>query len=372
MPEPIRNLYLVVAQACNLDCAYCYAGGGDFGQAGRMGAAVLRTALERLLPLADARCTVSFFGGEPLLAFPLIESAVAQARTLAADLGKELAFALTTNATLIEPAMLPFLRDHIAHLAVSLDGDETANAGRRFRDGGDSTAAVLERLAWLRAAGIPFALRATLTPDNVDRALASAGFLAGLGAASVRMLPAHGVAWPAAARRRLREVTGELHRRGLEAVLAGADPVGCEHLWRQLAWQVAGEAWQRPCLAGDGILAVAADGTLYPCEHFVGIADYAMGHVADPELPGRAWRETADRFRRCTVTRRPRCAGCALSTGCGGQCYAEAHAFSAGIERPDPHHCALVQSAQRAVAPELARALADPDRAARLRARLGA
>ncbi|NTV96922.1 MAG: SPASM domain-containing protein, partial [Thiobacillus sp.] len=166
--------------------------------------------------------------------------------------------------------------------------------------------------------------------------------------------------------------TGALHRRGLRAVLADAEPVGCEHLWRQLARQVAGDTWQRPCLAGDGILAVAADGTLYPCEHFVGVADYAMGHIDDAELPGPAWRETADRFARCTVANRPHCAGCAVADACGGQCYAEAHAYSRSIERPDPHHCALVQSAQRAVAPELARALADPDRAARLRQRLGA
>ncbi|NTV94369.1 MAG: radical SAM protein, partial [Thiobacillus sp.] len=201
MLEPIVNLYLVVAQECNLRCGYCYAGGGGFGQATpRMAEATLDRALNRLLPLAGNRVTVSFFGGEPLLAFDLLEAAVARAGRLAAGLGKTVEFALTSNGTLIERGMLPFLKAHIDYLAISLDGDETANGGRRFLDGGPTAAAILERLAWLREAEIPFALRATLTPANVDLALASADFLAGLGAASVRMLPAHGMAWPAAAR----------------------------------------------------------------------------------------------------------------------------------------------------------------------------
>lgn len=373
MPEAIANLYLVIAQECNLRCAYCYADGGDFGQATRrMSEATLERALARLLPLAAEQVTVSFFGGEPLLAFPLIETAVARAEALADRLGKRVAFSLTSNGTLIETAMLPFLKAHIAYLAISLDGDAVANGGRLRHDGLPSFGAVTERLAWLRAEHIPFALRATLTPANVDRALETADFLVGLGATSVRMLPAHGVAWPAEARRRLREATAELHRRGLRAVLAGDAPAGCEHLWRHLAWRLTGEDRQRPCLAGGGILAVAADGTLYPCEHFVGVADYAMGHVDDAELPGPAWLTTSARFNRCTVANRPRCAACALAPACGGQCYAEAHAYSPGIERPDPRHCALVRSAQRALEPELACALADQGLAARLHDLVGA
>jgi len=49
MSEVLRNLYLVVAQECNLACTYCYAGGGGFGQPERhMPEAIMRRGLEAM------------------------------------------------------------------------------------------------------------------------------------------------------------------------------------------------------------------------------------------------------------------------------------------------------------------------------------
>ncbi|WP_374344492.1 radical SAM protein [Azonexus sp.] len=373
MSEALRNLYLVVAQDCNLACRYCYAGGGDFGQAARlMDEATLRRGLERLLPLAGERLTVSFFGGEPLMNFPLIETAIARANELAAASGRGLSFALTSNGTLLDDAMLATIKQHISYLAISLDGSPDANAGRPFRDGRPSFASVAANLERLRAAGVAYALRATVTPDNLDHLAQTVDFLAGLGAASVRLLPAQGLAWSPADRQRLRVGLAEINRRGLRAMLDGAPPLACDHACRLLAERVGGYAATRPCLAGGGILALAADGRLYPCEHFTGVGELAMGHIADAELPGPAWRAVAARFAAASTAGRPRCASCGVREACGGQCYAEAHALWGDIETPDPGYCALVRTTYRALEPELAAALADPAQAARLRAAIGA
>lgn len=372
MSEPLRNLYLVVAQECNLACTYCYADGGDFGQPARhMSEATLQNGLERLLPLAEEHLTISFFGGEPLLDFPLVRRAIDIADDLARSLGLNVAYALTTNGTVLDEDILAILKARVAYLAVSLDGDATASAARVFHDGRPAHSVIVDNLARLRARGIPFGLRATVTPANVGRASATVDYLASLGAVSVRLLPAQGIDWPAESRRCLNEAMTEINRRGLRAMLAGETPQACEHAYRLVAHRAGGEAATRPCLAGGGMLALAADGNLYPCEHFVGVAAMAMGHVGDDEFPGPRYREIAARFDGCATATRPRCADCGVKDACGGQCYAEAWRTSGDIAQPAADHCALVHKIHRALEPDLAQGLANPACTARLRAAIG-
>lgn len=373
MSEPLRNLYLVVAQECNLACTYCYADGGDFGQpALHMSEATLRRGLERLLPLAGEQLTLSFFGGEPLLNFPRIRQAIDLADELAHRSGRAVVYALTTNGTVLDEHILATLKTRVAYLAISLDGDAAASAARIFHDGRPAHSVVVGNLARLRARGIPFGLRATVTPANVAQASETVDYLAGLGAVSVRLLAAQGVDWPAESRRCLNEAMAILNRRGLRAMLAGETPQACEHAYRLVAHRAGGEAVTRPCLAGGGMLALAADGSLYPCEHFVGVAAMAMGHVDDDAFPGPSYREIATRFAGCTTAARPRCADCGVKAACGGQCYAEAWRATGDIGQPAADHCALVRKIHRALEPDLAQGLADPARAARLRAAVGA
>lgn len=370
MSETLRNLYLVVAQECNLACSYCYAAGGGFGQPPRqMSAATMRRGLERLLPLAGERLTLSFFGGEPLLNFPLLEEAVRFAGHLAAETGRALSFALTTNGTLFDEARLAFIERQIDYLAVSLDGDVQANGGRVFHDGRPAFPVILENLARLRQRGIPFSLRATVTPANVGQAVATVDFLAGLGAQSVRLLPAQGANWSASDRQRLRQVMVDINRRGLQALLAGEPPAACEHALRLAAQKVAGHDAERPCLAGGGILAMAADGVLYPCEHFVGVEAMAMGHVDG--YPNAHSRRIAERFAAATTALRPRCRQCAVRDACGGQCYAEAYWENGCIEQPATDYCARVRTTFRVLAPMLGEGMADAAQATHLRQTLG-
>lgn len=366
MSEVLRNLYLVVAQECNLACTYCYAAGGGFGQPERhMPEGIMRRGLARLLPLAGERLTISFFGGEPLLNFPLLKETVRYASHLATESGCGLSFALTTNGTLLDEVMLDFIERHIAYLAISLDGDAVANSGRVFRDGRPAFPVIVDNLGRLRQRRIPFALRATVTPANVGQVVETVAFLSALGAQSVRVLPAQGTHWPVAARQQLRRAMADLNRRGLQALLAGETPTACEHALHLVVQTVAGEVAERPCLAGGGILALAADGTLYPCEHFVGVDELAMGHVDD--YPDARSRRVAARFSAATTAGRARCQGCTVRGACGGQCYAEAYLANGTIELPAADYCGRVRATFRALAPELAQGLADVDQAGHLR-----
>jgi uncharacterized protein len=109
---PLNTMVLNVTNQCNLACTYCYEYGEDkivdteHGQQSKfMSEATARDSVEFLLkesgPSRIAHLT--FFGGETLLNFPVLQSTISYARQRAAEVGKTIDFSLTTNATLLKP-----------------------------------------------------------------------------------------------------------------------------------------------------------------------------------------------------------------------------------------------------------------------------
>ncbi|MEJ2402931.1 MAG: radical SAM protein [Candidatus Thiodiazotropha sp.] len=320
----LSNIILLVAQRCNLNCSYCYANGGHYGEAQqRMPEEILQCTLERLLPLAAPRITLSFFGGEPLLNLPLMRRAVILARQHGEEMGKAVRFALTTNGTLLNEAAVEFIREHIHSLAVSLDGEEGVNdEARRFRRGEKSVhAQVMEGLARLRAAGVPFALRATLTPANASRTVKSARHLVAQKPVALRMLPDFGGSdWSATNLSSLVEGFATLHEDALEHVLDGGQPHGAEGLYALLDNRLHGQVRERPCGAGNVMLAVAADGSVYPCDHFVGRSEYCMGRVQDRDFPSPEFTRVQQQLEAKMQASRTACGNCPVHNLCGGEC----------------------------------------------------
>src|SRR5699024_8096020 len=100
----IRDVILQVTQNCNLRCGYCTYGGNYKNRTHSLKTMNFELAkkaidfgVERSQESSDF--VVSFYGGEPLLAFNLIKKCVAYAKENIQ--GKELHFNMTTNGTLL-------------------------------------------------------------------------------------------------------------------------------------------------------------------------------------------------------------------------------------------------------------------------------
>jgi uncharacterized protein len=370
MADGICNVYLNLAQKCNLSCSYCYADGGGFGREERlMEQRTMERALERLVPHGGS-LVVSFFGGEPLLNFHLLRSAVEYGDRLARERGAEVRYALTTNGTVMSDEMLAFLKAHIAHVAVSLDGvAAVTDRQRRFRNGGRSVHdAVRETLGRLREAGIRFGLRGTVTESAAGEVATTARYLAGLGSESVRLAPAFSaMGWDERPFDTLVEALGELEVDALRQFAAGAVPVTGEHLFKVVPRVFGGEPRRYPCSAGREVVAVAADGGVYPCDHFIGHEAFLMGNVHDTEWPGARFHAVRRRMEENDTGRRGNCGRCGVNDICGGECPAQSLLVSGEIRHPSAQHCALMHRLSERLLREIGTLTVDPAAERRLR-----
>lgn len=155
-----RNLMKVtlqLTQNCNLRCKYCiYSESANQSQrthsAKRMSWETAKKAIDFFAAhsVDSKEVNVGFYGGEPLLEFPLLRKAVEYAEEQFA--GKKVTFHMTTNATLLNEEIISFLAKHYFNLLFSMDGPrEIHNQNRIFaKDGSGSYDMVLHNLRLIR------------------------------------------------------------------------------------------------------------------------------------------------------------------------------------------------------------------------------
>lgn len=119
------DVTLILTHRCNLACHYCYAGEHH---GARMSAEMADRGVDLLFTDDSPSVQLSFFGGEPLIAFDLLQQAVYRAEERAAHEGRRLTLQCTTNGTLIDERVARFFRDHGFNVTVSIDGTREAAA----------------------------------------------------------------------------------------------------------------------------------------------------------------------------------------------------------------------------------------------------
>lgn len=323
---------LFLDHACNLRCGYCYNG----RKARRP---MPWDVAERGIALAFAGgggCAafpvVSFFGGEPLLQWDLLVRATEHARAEARARGVRVGLKLTTNATLLTPDRLAWLRERRFYLGLSLDGDREAHdAGRRYANGRSSyeraARNVRAALAFDRGAGAR--VIAVIHPGNVDRLAESFDALLALGARSLSMNLDYEAAWSEADRARLVAALGRLgeryadaHRRGARFTLNLFDTKIVTHL-------KGGFTARDRCDFGCEEIAVAPSGRLYPCDRLVG------EDTRDDVVIGDVWSGVDAARRDALVAAKDAvpegCDTCALRPRCMHWCGCVNHAMTGAV-----------------------------------------
>ena len=183
--SPLRHLVLNVTHACNLACRYCFA--ASYREAASMPLCVIDKALALFAPPASAGSEgerrhpirVSFFGGEPLLAWKSVVYTVERARHLAEEQGRASACHITTNGVALDETKAAFIAEHGMSTLVSLDGPEAIhNDARPMRTRGNSWQCTINALNRLKDAGAPLPMargKVQLTRTSPDEIVVHIG-----------------------------------------------------------------------------------------------------------------------------------------------------------------------------------------------------
>ncbi len=343
----VKAMCLHAAHDCNLRCQYCFAATGDFHMGGRclLSYEVGVKALDWLVAHSGSRVNleVDFFGGEPLMNFPVVKELVAYGRSLEAPHNKRFKFTITTNALALNDEIIDFINKEMSNVVLSMDGrKEVHDRMRPTVNGKGSYELIMPKMKqFVQARGDKeYYVRGTFTAYNTDFA-ADVVHLADEGFEQLSIEPV--VTDPS--------VPYALKEEHLPAILDEYEKLAKLYYERRHNGQ-----WFNffhfmidleggPCLrkrltgcgAGNEYVAVTPTGDIYPCHQFVGRAGYQMGSVLTDEFD----RDIQKTFHDSHVLAKEKCRDCFAKYFCSGGCAANAQAFSGDINKPNDMECQM-------------------------------
>jgi uncharacterized protein len=350
-PFPLTTMVLNVTNQCNLACTYCYEYGEDKivdTENGRqpkfMSEEVARQSVDFMLKESGANkvAHVTFFGGETLLNFPVLRKTVAYARQRAAEVGKDVDFSMTTNATLLKPEIIEFLAEERIGVTISIDGpQDLQDKFRVFHNGAGSYDVVAPKIKALlqRHRSRPIGARVTLTSGTLDvkrifkHLTEEMGFWE-VGFAPVTTSPTRGHAISDGGYDQMLGQFRDLAYDFLEASVAGRHH-GFSNVKETLEELHKGVSKAYPCGAGLGLLGVATDGQVALCHRFAGSETHGVGSVSEG-IDRDAQRAFLEKHH---IAHKVDCSTCWARPLCSGGCYHEAHTRYGDTGVANLHYC---------------------------------
>jgi uncharacterized protein len=267
---------------------------------------------------------------------------VAYAKARAAEIGKEVDFSLTTNASLLKPEIIEWLTENRVGVTISFDGPpEFQDKFRVFHNGAGSYGVIAPKIRELlkQHRSRPIGARVTLTSGTLDvkriyKHLTEDFGFREVGFAPVTTSPNRAYAIEGAGFDSMLAQFTELAQEFLESVVAGRHH-GFSNVKETLEEIHKGMSKAYPCGAGIGLMGVATDGDVALCHRFAGSDAHKLGTVADG-IDREAQRAFLDRHH---IANKTDCSACWARPLCSGGCYHEAHTRYGDTIRPNLHYC---------------------------------
>lgn len=152
----MSKITLQITQKCNFRCKYCvYTPKEKMKQRTHsqksMSWEIAKAAVDFLWDhsVDSKRVNVGFYGGEPLIEFPLIQRVIRYSQEL--FYGKELSFSITCNGSLLTPEIIRYFSENSVDLMISLDGPKEINDKNRvFANGKGTFDIVMDKISLVR------------------------------------------------------------------------------------------------------------------------------------------------------------------------------------------------------------------------------
>ncbi len=344
-----RALCLNVTHTCNLACRYCFASQGTYGgPKAIMSKEVAKASIDWLMSSNAKTVDIDIFGGEPLLAWHLVVFILEYGTKQASLTNKKIRFSLTTNGTLLTRDKIELLNQYNVNLTLSIDGDKWHNdIFRIFPDRRGTFDKIIENFLMVEQTrkGKNYYIRGTYTKWTLDFSN-TVKYLADLGFKVISMEPVtgNGMPWHITLKdipqiekeyEKLSYIFLEYARNNKPFMFYHFDlhRVNPPSLVRRFT----------ACGAGLEYMAIAPDGTIYPCHQFDGVQEFDMGNIMNIRPGEQPRQEIRNIFIHANALRKNPCINCPFRALCGGGCHATGYFANGDIMKPDPVQCEIIK-----------------------------
>lgn len=323
-PTP-TTVTLFLTTACNLRCTYCYAEAGDtplrmmsLETAKRGIDFIVQNAIRTDRPLIE----VAYHGGgEPTVNWATLTGSYEYAKGQAEQYGLEFRAGMASNGFITDPDKVDWIVSHLHGVSVSFDGlPEVHDAHRVSLLGGGSASQVMTTLKRMEAASFHYALRMTVTRENIPQLEASVRFICqNFRPDRIQVEPAYQLGrWREAPSAETAEFISQYRAAqsaarefGQEIQFSGAR-VG------SLTNHFCGVTQDNFCLTADGEVSGCFETFLKenPLSHVFFYGDYAPD-----EKTFRFNLPILQELRNQSVDHHDYCQGCFAKWSCGGDCF---------------------------------------------------
>jgi uncharacterized protein len=283
----ISTIVLNISGSCNLNCQYCFAKNKGNFTFKNMSVDIAVEAVDYLVNASQTKDNfiISFFGGEPFLQRNTIEKTIQIIEHKYPS--KKFHYSVTTNGTILTDRHIEIIKKHNISLLISLDGtEETTNKNRPFIKGNDNTfKTILRNSDVLKKHNIPFDFRATVVAGQ-DNIVDIIKFFESqkTGYHIVFCFPIY----------KNQHEHAEWNEQNIEILqkqfndmieyyfgkIKNKEFLYASFILEKLKIIASREVTNVSCGAGRNMIAVNADGTIYTCMNYSGIAKASIGNLS--------------------------------------------------------------------------------------------
>ena len=332
----LKLIILHVSNACNMRCTYCYSNATN-GKPMEIKVAV--TAIDKLCLSFHKKICLEFHGGEPLLHFDFLKEVVTYANTKKLDNGESFFnYNIQTNATLLDDDKAQFLKDNKFEVGISIDGFKEQNDRNRvFKNGMGTYDSIISGIKVLIKHGIEFG--ALMTISNLSMIDKVYDFMLDTGISNLKL----GEYFKQGrAKNSIRINMKEYAYKTLELIdklvvhnlnnkkplkLANASILLLNILTNQRKYMCR----RFPCGAGDTVLGIDVDGSVYPCEEMNGKSRLITGNIVTDTLKQIIDSALNVKLRTRRIENYPICAECPVVSACEVTCPNQSYNKSRGF-----------------------------------------
>lgn len=307
--EPCSTtVFVELTKKCNLSCSYCYLNDGGRVRLQESSAKEkCKLVLQKLNEFLSKHKAVHivFFGGEPLMEFNLLQNITDFCDKKIVKENSIITYAVVTNGTLLNNAIIKYLIEKRFYIALSIDGDsETMRENRGIK----SMSGLENALEKLDTNGLPAQVIATIQHANTARYKKNLDYLLSLPTESIRFIPCDSVCTSRCVTQEDAKIFCQILKKKVKHLLNTKKYQDIKKLTDLITVIKKIDSKQkikRFCGYGQDVFAIDQKGCLYPCPSFLGNEKF---EITDKNI----------NYTKCIKSKN--CKNCIAYSTCHGSC----------------------------------------------------